>query len=117
MFNVHDCLPNLQSSERFYPETNVKIDGISVQLLQAYNDTKMDKVFDERFIYFTLVSIMTAGEKRTNSIDANKMDFARKIFKHRLRNVSDSNERFAAFDIHAKSLISNIRDNYKKMRI
>lgn len=93
----------------------MEIDGVSVLLLQAYNENKMDEKLDERFIYFVLESIFTEGEKRSKYVGKNKVDFVRAVFEHRLRNVADKEQRFGKFDDHIKLLVTTIRKNFQKL--
>lgn len=102
--------------ERFYPEVNVTIDAVGIMLLSAYNQTKNEGMFDERFCYFLLSSILTDDEKQKKTVDKAKVNFARKIFAFRLRGAADASERIDKFNFHAKLLIREIREKSRKLK-
>lgn len=106
-----------ETKERFYPGPNLKIDSVTVLLLIAYNQTKDGELFDGRFIYFLLVSILTAEEKKKKKVDKGKLKFAREIFEFRVRNAANSAERLEKFDLYAKNKIEDIRDKTKKFTL
>lgn len=115
-FSLNINIVGLQANkERFYSDSNVKIDAISVMLLATFNETKNEEKFDDRFIYFLLSAILSSEEKKKKTGMKHKIFFAKKIFELRLINAPDAAKRFANFEKYAKPQIANIREMTEKL--
>lgn len=112
----HFLLFSQSSKDRCYPEYGVTIEAINVVLLKAYNDTKNEETFDERFIYFLVSSILTDEEKVNKCVDKKKIEFAQKSFTFRLRNADDASARMNKFNAHVRLLVRQIRENNRKLQ-
>lgn len=97
------------NQERFYPEANSRIDAIAVMLLTEYNKTKNTALYDERFIYFLLSTILTEEEKKCRTTNKEKIVLAHAIFLYRLRDAVDASERASKFKELCKMQVREIR--------
>lgn len=104
-----------QSGERLYSLTNTRIDRTTVYLLSQYNKSKNESVFDYRFLYLLLNSIIGSENIKKWCIDKNQIEFAKNIFQHRIHGTIDATVREEQSKSLIKTALRDIRDKSRKM--
>lgn len=85
-------------------------------LLTKYNTTKNESIYDQRFVYFLLSSVLSEEEKTKKKISQAKLSFVRKIYLHRIAKSADATDRAVKFDEYIKLQVQDISEKNKKLK-
>lgn len=86
-------------------------------ILSSYNTTRFsNEIFDSKLVYFLALGIFGKESIVNDLIELHRLNFARSVFEHRLKNELNGAERLGKFETHMITTIKELKARNRRLQ-